>query len=195
MAKRYNTRSKKTRRGGKSKYSSKPKVMLMDAQAVRQLTVYRYPFSTATSNPKIPDGKLTQSIGYRWMHSTTIDAPNMLFILAPLFMTVGISCPVTENNDVVQTLYNWHTNVPESSVTTHVGTNRTLNYNGAIGRWRVVSQALKLKCINSDDMNDGHWEAIRIPSTDARMVTPFFGANFNGCGHMSHRWVNAVKTN
>lgn len=193
MAKRYNTRSKKTRRGGKSKYSSKPKVMLMDAQAVRQLTVYRYPFSTATSNPKVPDGKLTQSIGYRWQYSSVIEGGNMLIVLHPILMTMGTALPVTTGDlNPNKTTFHWNINAAGGNTAVFPGNLAAITYSGAIGRWRVVSQALKLKCVNSDDHNDGHWEAIRIPSTNNMMVGPEIDL-FVGSGKLSNRWINEVK--
>lgn len=62
---------------------------MFDWQAVCQLQVYRYPFPFATSNPKIPDGKLTQSHGYHFQTIKQYIKDEMLFVLSLTFGSNG----------------------------------------------------------------------------------------------------------
>lgn len=43
-----------------------------------------------------------------------------------------------------------------------VGNNVVLRMDGGIARWRLVSQALRLKLLNTDEQNDGWWESTRV---------------------------------
>jgi hypothetical protein len=58
----------------------------IDAQGLRQLQVYRYPFSVATSQPEIPDGKVTQSFGIKQQISFTQLAKDQVFVVVPLLV-------------------------------------------------------------------------------------------------------------
>ena len=61
--------------------------LLYDSQALCQLQVFRYPFSVATSTPKIPDGKLTQSNGVKIQTSNTKEGASQLYVLIPCLNT------------------------------------------------------------------------------------------------------------
>jgi len=176
MAGKYSKRSKKYKGSSKSKYTKK---VVVDAQAARQLQVYRYPFSTATSNPKIPDGKLTQSFGIKVqkMHrfkkrianpgTNSIDetfdptwAGQMIIALYPGFGTVG------SVSDGSLTSGGIHYNELKTGNFTDIAGGvkfSNIGVDGIVGSYRIVSQALKLRCVSSDDHNDGYWQAVRVP--------------------------------
>jgi len=123
-----------------------------------QLAVYRNAFSTATTNPKIPDGKAYHSSGVRlqavkeFVNDTTT---TMDFLLFP-----GI------NNGLIMAKANQadgrYMSYPSHAVLSVDGTAITQNAETAIDKWRVVSQALKITLINNSDENDGWWEAARV---------------------------------
>jgi hypothetical protein len=157
MAKRTNTRSKK------NQSKTRVKSVLVDTQAIRQLQVYRYPFSVATSNPKVPDGKLTSSLGLKIQHVGSNQAADQLFVMAPLLNHHGHRYTVgtTTRENVT-----W--NLGSRSTTAADGVNKLVTFDHFAEDYRIVSKALKLRCISSDDFNDGYWEAIRIPSNDRK---------------------------
>lgn len=169
MAKRSGSRGKKSA-------SSKRKAVMVDSQSVRQLQVYRYPFSLATSNPKVPDGKLTQSMGVRINAADIHTHSESLFILAPFlgvnFWNFNQTSTGTPPNHAVYgatKVVLWPPELLEAykadgltSPAMQIDTKDTM------GRWRQVSRALKLRCITSDEHNDGYWEAVRIPVSDLR---------------------------
>lgn len=136
---------------------------MTDSQALRQLQVYRYPFSTATSSPKIPDGKLTQSYGQKFNHAITITGVQQYLVLAPCFDTFWIGFNNAENSP-----HQIHQVQHELSQCKIVTTEQNVQYTGpaAIGKWRIVSKSMKIRNINSDDENDGYWEAVRIPANN-----------------------------
>jgi hypothetical protein len=136
----------------------------------RQLAVFHNPFSNATKQPKIPDGKASESLGFKTQAVTEVqnlpggdgmihmilypgcnacvcmtgDAASDAAFSANKYNVVGF----TDSNDI-----NW------STWTTSGGTaNRADTY----ALWRVVSCGLKLALLNPEEENDGWWEAIRI---------------------------------
>jgi hypothetical protein len=181
--KSYRT-TKKSRRNIRS-----TKKVLIDTQAIRQLQTYRYPFSVATSCPKIPDGKVTQSIGLRAQATTVTTSKETLFILAPTF-TTGLTI---HNQVTVNTVSSLTTNYASNPLfSTDVdeiagGSNnlKVKNKNDTLGKWRVVSQGLRLKCVNNDDNNDGYWEAIRLNSNDSSdFFLPFLNSQDSKKGYI-----------
>lgn len=123
-----------------------------------QLAVYRNAFSTATTAPKIPDGKAYHSSGIRlqavkeWVNDTT---NTMDFLLFP-----GL------NNGLIMAKANQANGryLPYPSHGVFTGTPPAVNQNPetAIDKWRIVSQAMKVTLINNSDENDGWWEAARV---------------------------------
>jgi hypothetical protein len=136
----------------------------------RQLAVFHNPFSNATKQPKIPDGKASESLGFKTQAVTEIqnlpggdglihmilyagcngsvvmtgDAASDAAFAANKFNAVGF----TDSNDI-----NW------STWTSSAG---TANREDTYALWRVVSCGLKLALLNPEEENDGWWEAIRI---------------------------------
>jgi len=133
-----------------------------------QLSVYRNAFSTATTNPKIPDGKAFHSSGVRlqavkeWVNdgTTTMD-----FLLFP-----GL------NNGLIMaganTANGRYMMYPSHGTFTEAGGVLTQNAETAIDKWRLVSQALKVTLINNSDENDGWWEACRVQLSNSTNIGP-----------------------
>jgi len=98
MAYRQNNNYGGNRPGGryvkqKGSYSNNDSQAKFKTMADNQLVVYRNPFSTATTNPKIPDGKVLQSCGIRLQavnEFTNNVSPHMQFVIYPGLMN-GVS--------------------------------------------------------------------------------------------------------
>lgn len=128
------------------------------------LAVFHNPFSTATTNPKIPDGKCYHSVGMRLQavkEFTNDTTGNMDFVLFP-----GINnglCALDTAEELA---------MPYTNHAIMVGGDQESS--SQIAQWRVVSQGLKLTLTNNSDENDGWWEAIRIqlvgPAADQGLV-------------------------
>lgn len=174
LSRSYSRRGSRMRNRGrsKSKKRSRTKRVLVDTQALRQLQVYRYPFSVITTNPKIPDGKVTQSIGIRYNSVYDFTGKDMLVILSPTFGVHGFRYDGTTvhknswNNFPAGTIEYIGGQAADPNAVPPVPfkapTAGKLTFDGRMGQWRVVSAGLRLKCISSDDKNDGYFEAIRI---------------------------------
>lgn len=131
-----------------------------------QLAVYRNAFSTATTNPKIPDGKAYHSSGVRlqavkeWINdgTTTMD-----FLIFP-----GL------NNGLIMAKANTtngrYLSYPSHGVFTAAENIFTQTPATAIDKWRVVSQALKVTLVNNSDENDGWWEAVRVQLSNSASI-------------------------
>jgi len=121
------------------------------------LAVYHNPFSTATTNPKIPDGKVYASTGIRLqsvgeMVNDTTD--NMDILLFP-GLSNGLLTASSLSNGGNVTAYPYKDHGRFDPV--------GLSMSGqAIHKWRVVSQALKITLVNNSDENDGWFECIRV---------------------------------
>lgn len=159
------------------------------------------PFSGATSQPKIPDGLFTSSLSRRLQNVTeivndsgTMGNTEMWIIMAP---TLGVPICVMNSadgkskrgtssfdpqfigfpNQSVQ-LYNFlpGTNTPVWPAVASTAYEIT-NYSG-FAQWRIVSQGLRMELVNTDDENDGWFEAFRFNWRVAPkdlMLTPIDG--------------------
>nr|UOF81136.1 capsid protein [Cressdnaviricota sp.] len=131
----------------------------MPYAARRQLTLYRNPFSIATNDPKIPDGKASLSCGQRFQCIKNAELPTdgspLLIILYPgfgggLYLDDGTStqhCTLTGDHG------SW--DYASSKYTQHAGVH-------GISHWRMVSQGVKITLLNNADENDGYFETARI---------------------------------
>jgi len=120
------------------------------------LAVYHNPFSTATTNPKIPDGKVYASTGVRLQSVTEFqnDATDTMDILLFPGLSNGVCLQNGPGLGINHMPYRDHGRFSTDSQPVSVG--------AAIHKWRLVSQALKISLINNSDENDGWWEAIRV---------------------------------
>lgn len=176
------TYRKSKRRYGKKRYGrtqrrpAYKRQSVMKSKGADQLAVYVNPWSTATTNPKIPDGKCRLSTGLRLQavrEYLNDDNGEMEFIIFP-----GCACGLSANNKTVDgetevaesyegvadLLYENHgtfTYLAEGEWNTY-----TQEKTAAIAKWRLVSQAVRFTLINNADENDGWFEAIRFDLTN-----------------------------
>lgn len=184
---RYSTRRRrstyrKKRRLSKKRYGrtqrrpAYKRQSVMKSKGSDQLAVYVNPWSTATTNPKIPDGKCRLSTGLRLQavrEYLNDDNGEMEFLIFP-----GCGCGLSANNKTVDgdtetdninegtrdLLYENHgtfTYQAEAGWNTY-----SQEKTAAIAKWRLVSQAVRFTLINNADENDGWFEAIRFDLTN-----------------------------
>lgn len=147
----------------------------------RQLAVYKNPFTTYTTNPKIPDGKATMSAGLRVQAVKDIKFSAVNETLHILLLPgCNNGAIILGNNGTAMTdknmFYKNQVAIKTESMAPDlldddnkpITTSSTNTYKGEVGvietgetKWRLVSQALKLTLVNNSDENDGWWEAIR----------------------------------
>lgn len=156
----------------------KPKRSGLTGPAQNQLAVYQNPFSLATNNPKIPDGKCSLSAGQRYqaVESFKQSSDTMTFILYPglmggLYVNGTPSTKVlTYNNDCFLDI------LSENGI----GIGPSAGAFQAIAQWRVVSQGMKLSLVNNADENDGWFESVRLTISregDTWVICPFDSPN------------------
>ncbi len=159
----------------KRSLGSKYQKVMVDAQAMRQLQVYRYPFSVATSQPKIPDGCNTQTIGIKLQKQFSQKSDGMLFVLMPIY---GLLLHVRYNRGEQNVLAGVNPPVVTSYVDHQIrhldgipsfdlpANGQSFNNTSAYSAYRLVSAGLRLKLISNDNENDGYWEAIRFNNSE-----------------------------
>lgn len=129
------------------------------------LAVMRNPFSTATTTPKVGDGKIGHSVGSREGIAVQVSDPNgeICFILSP---GLNSSLQAITNNKQGETPdIEYFDNTLDQQLS---NTGKKLPSNP--DRYRLVSAGVRLTCINNSENNNGWFEAIRVPmsySTDA----------------------------
>lgn len=132
--------------------------------------MYHNPFSKATKQPKIPDGKVTESLGFSTqavLETQAIDSGNGIlhFLLFP-----GQDCALvvsgdTFSNSTYVTYKYLNVGFTGSNGINHAGvdgTGGTVIYEDDYANWRVVSAGLKLALLNPAEQDDGWYEACRI---------------------------------
>jgi len=172
-------------RGGSTKVWSAASRTAPRAESTASLNVIADPFSLATTQAIIPDGKCIMSVGQRLqsikeVQQTGVASAPLTCLLFP-GLGNGISwfntakTTSTGSSSVLQP-YTSHGSWrfepgPEPAATTdpytYVQAQQT-STTGLVSQWRIVSQGLRLSLTNNSDQNDGWWEAIRItPNNDA----------------------------
>lgn len=184
----------------------RPKVnksIIKPSTAAAHHAVRKNPFHSATSQPKIPDGGLSSSLSRRLTYTTEIqnhteDAGNlsnvMHVILSP---STGIPVVVfnTQDGKTKRSGSSYYPQVigtPNQSVGLQPNNDRsggplwppisldsyTLVNNGSYAKWRTVSEGLQLNLINSDEENEGWFQACRfnwVPNIAELSLTPIDG--------------------
>lgn len=132
------------------------------------LAVMRNPFSTATTTPKVCDGKIGHSVGVREASAQAVasDAGVLHYILYP-----GLGAGVVTIANIAGNA----TSTPPrqqfiaingdelTSLSLVEADKKDLKKLSAPDRWRIVSQGLRLTPINNSENNNGWFEAIRVP--------------------------------
>lgn len=136
----------------------------------RQLAVYHNPFSVATAQPKIPDGKVTESLGFKTQavkEFTNIPGGDgIMHVLLYPGQDAAIAITGDAESDSAFTLNKYNVlgftgsnGLDWTSVGATGGkANKIDNY----AFWRVCSVGLKLSLLNPDEENDGWWESVRV---------------------------------
>lgn len=135
------------------------------SSAAASMAVIARPFSSATSQPKIPDGKMATSLSRRQQKVFELtneeDGDDKVYIL--MYASEGVACTVFGAG--VPSQYQGFVNQTSQRQMADPNADGVsfLNNESGVAQWRTVSQGLKLKLINNNEENDGYWEAIRIP--------------------------------
>lgn len=144
------------------------------SEAVKQLTMYHNPFSTATKQPKIPDGKMGESLGFQTQTvkelicndaassgvMTLLMYPGMNSGLIAINEKLGVDTFVSPSNQINVMGYQGSNSMDYSAVAGAASGDIIMNDNYAY--WRIVSQGLRLSLLNPAETDDGWWEAARI---------------------------------
>lgn len=156
---RRTTRRMGARRLSRARYT---RPSMTRGKAFDELRVYADPFSIATSNPKIPDGKATSSAGIKLQavdEFVNDGSGEMQFILF-----AGINCGVigySIANDTLNFKTLRYSNHIAYGPGTATGEITVIPGSNKISKWRCVSQGVRFSLVNNSDENDGWWEAIR----------------------------------
>lgn len=133
----------------------------------QQLHMVHNPFSSATSQPKLPDGKVNKSLGFSTQSVEEISGTGEVEIL--LFPGLNAMAVIKGSNQAtLGTRINY---IPKfqgsntvdwsaANLVTPTGFNVRSTDNYAM--WRVVSAGMQLKLLNPVDEDDGWWEACRV---------------------------------
>lgn len=156
-------------------------------KGAKDLAVFHNPFSKATQQARIPDGKATASLGTRVQNVvsvTPLENPTQILgqgetLHVLLYPGLGAGCMIAaaeSPNHSIREFYlqgfaghgmlqqnlngaagSW----PDTS-TTGDGNDIQLKQVNALAKWRLVSQGLNIKLVNNNESNDGWFECVRI---------------------------------
>jgi len=152
----------------KTTRKSTPRVV---TQEQRQLAVFHDPFSRATKQPKIPDGKCTESVGFQTQAvkevATSPAHGGRMHILLYPGQDAGVVVTNSAEADAAYSIWKHDVvgftdsnNIDWSSLLTSTG--GTMEFDQRYALWRVVSQGLRLSLLNPAEEDDGWWEAVRV---------------------------------
>lgn len=142
-------------------------------EVMQQLHMFHNPFADTTSQPKIPDGKVNESLGFTTQSVTEVRNAQGITTLHMLLYPGMNGAVLIDNLELgsglaslgSRTYYipgftgssgaNW-------SGATTTGTEFQVLGIDDYAQWRLVSCGLQLKLLNSQEEDDGWWEAIRL---------------------------------
>lgn len=172
---RSKSRRRTTKRAMMPK-AQKSAMQLGENSVAKQLAVLRNPFSQATNQPKVPDGKSQTSLSRRMRLTQEIlshDNEAIHILLLPL-----LNCPATafnvEYNGTTKFIpmvfkggkLGYSTASRTGLAAANSQFDRDTVYwqfsNADISKWRIVSQGIRFNLLNVMDENDGWFEAIRF---------------------------------
>lgn len=169
LTKRRAPRAKRTAKRAKATRSLPKKVskgVVKTSGAASHHAVMRMPFSTATSQPKIPDGKVATSLSRRLQKVVQIQNANgaatIDLVMVPSLGVCGVAYGSTnpQGTRVFEAIgFSGQTVGLDGSGLP--GTNRVSNI-GSITNWRIVSQGMKFQLNQTEEENDGWFEAVRF---------------------------------
>lgn len=182
-----------SKKNGKRSASKTPKktrprsaAMPVITEAHRELALYHEPFSTATNQPRIPDGKVKASLGYQSQRvgqlstqvATGTGAVQSTNGVMEIIMFPGKHASMIVKGSVEGAVdgdgnlagapeYGYYAASVNGTSGINGGTlsettSFLLSDNDTYAYWRLVSQGLKLSLLNPCEQDDGWWEACRI---------------------------------
>lgn len=153
----------------------KPRMSAATANEIaNQLYVFHDPFSGKTTQPKIPDGKTTHSLGFTTecveeIACSPTNATNTVhMILFPGMANCLLAFGETNQSSAYAGGAARNFYLPSFSVSNGIDWTSVIPAGGTVGQidnysyWRNVSVGLKLKLLNSVEEDDGWWEAVRL---------------------------------
>jgi hypothetical protein len=161
----YKRVARKTSRKGVRRVSRKIGVSYNPNKHCRDtnLQLYKNPFALGFSTPKIPDGKGTSSVGVRqqcvFEQIPAIGSNTMDIILYPgLYNGLMVyNAAVSGFNYGYKQYETFNVNLLKG-----FGDDAVFRFASGLRKWRIVSQALKLRLLNSSDDNEGWFESVRF---------------------------------
>ncbi len=183
------SRKRTTRK--RSTYNRKPvhAGMAYDHSTQGSLAIYRDPFTPRAAEAKIPDGKTRLSVGTRLNASRSLKNKSGGDDILHVLLYPGISQGMVvwgdtgelTNRGFTATQYNNHMTFDVASIyNAGAGADGPVIFNEKISKWRLVSQGLKLQLMNTDEENDGWFQAIRLNDAfQAAQLGFYSGDNVN----------------
>lgn len=157
-----------------------------------QLAVFHDPFAGTTKQPKIPDGKVSESLGYSTQAVTEIRNAQGEDVMHLLMFPGQNGGVVVENADFNSTLGRGYlipgfvrsggANWSQANYAADPPGFPVIQEEG-YAQWRVVSQGMQLKLLNSVEEDDGWWEAVRVNESlnaEEFLLTTTDDSNSNG---------------
>lgn len=132
-----------------------------------QLHMLHNPFAGKTSQPKIPDGKANESLGFSTQTVSEFGnepGETIMHMLLYPGMNAGLVVDHTLNTISGRT-YKIPGYTGSSGVDWSGLTDASMPFVKGVddyALWRVVSQGLQLKLLNPTEQDDGWWEAVRV---------------------------------
>lgn len=143
-------------------------------EAMASLEVVRNPFADTTQQPRFPDGKASESIGFRGQMIAEFEQANDGVVELLFFPGVDCCCvlrnvfsdanPSTLGTPNVLSYMELQQHLrADLTISDTAGTiNIEQSRSTAIAKWRPVSYGMHISLVNNADENDGWWEAIRV---------------------------------
>lgn len=171
MAKKRSRPLKKGKKSGMKKKSkrklttTRKPTSTSTSEVNKHLHVVANPFSGATQHPKIPDGKVPNSLSRRLRNTVSFTASTSTYtdiLIGPTFgnlaNTFGASIDSAKGSGIIGAV-----GQTAGIIGNFVGAGPyTITPAGNIAKQRIVSQAIRLTQINNDEQNDGWYECCRL---------------------------------
>lgn len=162
---------RRSRRNSKQAFIAEIQKGKMSSEIKDQLHVYHNPFAAHTSQPKIPDGKCTHSLGFSTQAVFELgnsETDSLLEIILYPGQNSAFICSGTPtqaqsglNRNYWIPAFNQSGNIDWSGATSPATTYEIGSTDG-YAKWRLVSCGMQLKLLNSVEEDDGWWECIRL---------------------------------
>lgn len=189
------TRKRKTRYSNTSNKKAKTTKKRTTKKTTKRISphtaAYVNPFSSLTSQPKIPDGKASESVGLTFRNISEVNAGSSTapttFLLVP---ALGYGVAIANDSESLANFSSASNAInlrkfnaapgtfAFSSALTGIVPAKTLIQmdKQAIAHWRLVSMGMRISLLNNVESDDGWFEASQLvydDTTDDWKITPF----------------------